>query len=60
MGFLENSSRDIRVTTAQALRNLCNTEAIAPLAARLGHEPIEQVRLAISAALRDLNTCSGS
>jgi hypothetical protein len=60
VGFLENSSRDIRVTTAQALRNLCNTEAIAPLGARLGHEPVEQVRQAISSALRVLNTCSGS
>lgn len=59
-GFLESSSRDIRATTVHALRNLCNTEAIPALRARYQHEPVPQVSLAISAALRDLNTCSGS
>ncbi|MCW5800768.1 MAG: HEAT repeat domain-containing protein [Deltaproteobacteria bacterium] len=59
-GFLENSSRDIRTTTVHALRNLCNADAIPPLRARYQHEPVPQVSLAISAALRDLTTCSGS
>lgn len=56
--FLDHESRDIRVASARALRDLCNTHAIAPLRARYQQEPIAQVRLAISAALRDLGQCS--
>jgi len=54
--FLGHRSRDIRATTANALRVLCNTQAITPLRVRLQSEGIDQVRLAISAALRDLGT----
>lgn len=56
--FLDNASRDIRAATARALRDMCNTTAIVPLRARYQHEMVPQVRLAISAALRDLDQCS--
>ena len=60
--FLENPSRDIRAAAAFALRDLCNQAAVTPLRNRYNVEMapggIPQVRLAISAALRDLNTCS--
>jgi hypothetical protein len=56
--FLDSSSRDIRVATARALRDLCDTRAIVPLRARYQEETVAQVRLAISAALRDLGNCS--
>ncbi len=56
--FLDNASRDIRAATARALRDLCHTNAIVPLRARYQHEQVDQVRLAISEALRDLDQCS--
>jgi hypothetical protein len=56
--FLDNASRDIRAATARALRDMCNTTAIVPLRARYQHEMSAQVRLAISAALRDLDQCN--
>ncbi|MEJ7603271.1 MAG: hypothetical protein WKG01_35615 [Kofleriaceae bacterium] len=56
--FLNNASRDVRVATARALRDLCNTQAIVPLHVRYEQEMVAQVRLAISAALRDLGQCS--
>ena len=60
--FLGSPSRDIRATTAFALRDLCNQQAVTPLRLRYDAEMkpggIPQVRLAISAALRDLETCS--
>lgn len=60
--FLDNPSRDIRAATAFALRDLCLQTAVAPLRNRYNVEitpaGIPQVRLAISAALRDLGTCS--
>ena len=56
--FLDDASRDIRVATARALRDLCNTQAIVPLRVRYEKELVAQVRLAISAALRDLGQCS--
>lgn len=55
--FLDYSSRDIRVTAARALRDLCNPLALVPLRARYQQEQVDQVRLAISTALRDLGTC---
>ena len=42
------------VPTARALASLCNANAITALRARLGHEGIQQVKLAISDALRVL------
>lgn len=56
--FLDDASRDIRVASARALRDLCNTQAIVPLRVRYEKELVTQVRLAISAALRDLGQCS--
>lgn len=60
--FLENPSRDIRAATAFALRDLCLQSAVTPLRNRYTTEilptGVPQVRLAISAALRDLGTCS--
>ncbi|MBA3503410.1 MAG: HEAT repeat domain-containing protein [Deltaproteobacteria bacterium] len=59
--FLDNPSRDIRAAAAFALRDLCNQAAVTPLRNRYNIEMsptgIPQVRLAISAALRDLGTC---
>ncbi|HEY4058631.1 MAG TPA: HEAT repeat domain-containing protein [Kofleriaceae bacterium] len=51
---LEDSSRDIRVATAFALRDLGNTDAIDALRARAQNESNEQVKAAISDALRVL------
>ena len=56
--FLQHPSRDLRVATARAVAAMCNTQAIAPLRARYQIEPVEQVRIAISAALRDLDACA--
>jgi hypothetical protein len=58
VSFLGHASRDIRATTAFALRDLCLPAAIVPLRNRYNVEPVMQVRLAISAALRDLDTCT--
>jgi hypothetical protein len=55
--FLGYGSRDIRVTAARALRDLCNVGADTPLRLQLQREHVEQVRLAISAALDDLAQC---
>lgn len=52
--LLEHESRDVRAATVHALRDLCNTQAINPLRALLQHETTDQVRLAISEALRIL------
>jgi hypothetical protein len=60
VGFLDHASRDVRTTTAKALGNLCNTQAIVPLRTRLQAEHIAQVNLAISSALRDLGQCPGN
>ena len=56
--LLAHGSRDVRAAAAHALRDLCDTRAIVPLRARLQVEQVAQVRLAISAALRDLDQCS--
>lgn len=58
-GFLDHISRDVRATTAKALGTLCNTRAIQPLRTRSAAELSLQVKLAISAALRDLANCPG-
>jgi HEAT repeat protein len=55
--FLNHPSRDVRATTALALGDLCNTNAIQYLHTRLQNEGVDQVRLAISSALRALNQC---
>jgi HEAT repeat protein len=51
---LQHPSRDIRAAVARALRDLGNTNAIQPLRARYNIETSDQVRLAISDALRVL------
>lgn len=56
--FLGHVSRDIRFATAHALRDLCMASAEAALRNRYEDEPIAQVRLAISAALGELEQCS--
>lgn len=56
--LLEYPSRDIRAATARALRDLCNPQAITPLRERYNREPTDQVKLAISEALRILGQCS--
>ena len=52
--LLDHTSRDIRAATAHALRDLCNSNAVTPLRVRYQHEPTDQVKLAISEALRVL------
>jgi methyl coenzyme M reductase gamma subunit len=52
--LLDHASRDIRAATAHALRDLCNTNAITPLRQRNENEPTEQVKQAITDALRVL------
>jgi HEAT repeat protein len=52
--MLGHTSRDIRAATAHALRDLCNTEAIAPLRIQQQNETSDQVRQAITEALRIL------
>jgi len=56
--LLDHPSRDIRAATARALRDLCNNQAITPLRARYSVEMTDQVKLAISEALRILGQCS--
>jgi len=56
--LLANPSRDIRAATARALRDLCNAQAITPLRARYAIESTDQVKLAISEALRILAQCA--
>jgi hypothetical protein len=58
--LLDHPSRDVRATTARALQELCNTVAITPLRVRYSHESSEQVKLAISEALRILGQCSSN
>jgi hypothetical protein len=55
--LLDHPSRDIRASTAGALQDLCNTQAITPLRVRYTSETTEQVQLAISEALRVLGQC---
>ena len=57
VGLLDHASRDIRAATARALRDLCNSNAVVPLRMRYTVEPTEQVKLAISDALRILEQC---
>ena len=56
--LLDHISRDIRAATARALRDLCNTQAITPLRVRYAKEQTDQVKLAISEALRILDQCT--
>jgi HEAT repeat protein len=56
--YLASTSRDIRATTAYALRDLCQPTAIDNLRTAYNVEMVMQVRLAISTALRDLATCT--
>lgn len=51
---LQHPSRDIRAATAHALRDLGNTQAIVPLRVRYATEQVQQVKIAISDALRVL------
>jgi HEAT repeat protein len=51
---LEHPSRDIRAATAHALRDLGNTQAVIALRARYQQEQVDQVKIAISDALRVL------
>jgi hypothetical protein len=59
--LLDHPNRDIRATTANSLRDLCNSAAIEPLRVRYSQETVPQVQLAISQALRLLSgpPCSG-
>jgi hypothetical protein len=54
--LLTHASRDIRATTALALRDLCNTAALTPLHTAEQQEPSAQVRFAVEDALRVLGT----
>jgi hypothetical protein len=52
--LLDHPSRDIRAATARTLAMLCNSNAITALQQRYQNESTDQVKLAISAALRTL------
>ena len=52
--LLQHSSRDVRAATVHALRDLCNTQAIGALRAQQQNETSDQVRQAITEALRIL------
>lgn len=54
VGQLQNPSRDIRAAVAHSLRDLCNTNAIVPLRQQQQTETSEQVKQAITEALRVL------
>ncbi len=58
VSLLDHPSRDIRAAAARALRDLCNSGAVTPLRVRYTSESTEQVKLAISEALRILGQCS--
>lgn len=58
--LLDHPSRDVRAATARALEDLCNSNAVAPLRIRYTQEGTEQVKLAISEALRILEQCSAN
>ena len=61
--LLHHASRDIRAATARALAELCNRQAENPLKGRYAVEPPSegnQVKLAISEALRILDQCSSN
>ncbi len=58
--LLDHPSRDIRAATARALRDLCNAQAITFLRARYSNEMTDQVKLAISEALRILGQCTAN
>ena len=60
LGLLDHPSRDIRAATARALRDICNPSAITPLRVRYTAESTEQVKLAISEALRVLGQCAAT
>ncbi|MFT3695226.1 MAG: HEAT repeat domain-containing protein [Kofleriaceae bacterium] len=53
--LLKHTNRDIRTAAVHALRDLCNTGAITALREQQSTEPTDQVRLAISEALRILS-----
>jgi HEAT repeat protein len=53
-GLLNHPSRDIRASAARALAAMCDSNAINPLRMRYQNESSDQVKLAISAALRIL------
>lgn len=57
--LLDHASRDIRAASARALRDLCNDSPLVTgrLRVRYTSEPTEQVKLAISEALRILGQC---
>lgn len=54
VGQLQSPSRDIRAAVAHSLRDLCNTNAIAPLRQQQQTETSDQVKQAITEALRVL------
>lgn len=52
--LLQNPSRDVRAAVAHSLRDLCNTNAIVPLRQQQQAEASDQVKQAITEALRVL------
>lgn len=56
--LLDHPSRDVRAATAGALADICNNQATVRLRVRYSRELTEQVKLAISEALRILGQCS--
>ena len=57
LGFLRDTSRDIRVAAARALRDLCNPDAIGALQQQRTLERVVQVRKTIDEALEAIAQC---
>jgi hypothetical protein len=56
--LLSSGSRDVRNTVVRALCNIGNSQALAALDQRYQQEATAQVRLAISAAVKNLGHCN--
>jgi hypothetical protein len=54
LSALDFGPRDVRAAAAHALRDLCNSNTIVPLHKALTSEQVDEVRIAISEALRVL------
>lgn len=57
LGFLNHSSRDLRVTSVRAMRDLCDPAVLPDLRHRYALDDSQQVRLAIAQAVEVLEQC---
>jgi len=57
LGFLNHSSRDLRVASVRAMRDLCDPAALPDLKRRFAVDESQQVRLAIAQTVEVLEQC---